>query len=171
MNKHTLKVNVLVCIVLDNICVEKGDIIGRKLDLPYAKNDNTRNSPEELRTILEIVSSRCYLDTPKDAAILRKNISDYLRNKKELYNELQQYLCTNIWYRNIEYRICYIEICTMYRAGFCQKVVWKVVGFYQKDNAFASLIMRIVREWEWGRKIPSTFCALILKKTPSKCPN
>ena len=121
MNKHILKVNVLVCLALDKICVEKRYIIGRKLDSPYDKNDSTRNSPEELKTILEMVSSRCYLDTSKGAAIPRKNISDYLWNKKELYNEFQQYLCANIWYRNIEYRMHYIEIYTLYCVDFNEK--------------------------------------------------
>ena len=60
-----LKVNVLVCVALDNICVEKGYIAGRKFDSPYYKNGSARNSPEELKTILEMVSSRCYLDTSK----------------------------------------------------------------------------------------------------------
>ena len=91
-----LKVNVLVCAALDNICVEKGYIAGRKFNSPYDKNGSARNSPEELKTILEMVSSRCFLDTSKGGAIPRKNISDYLWNKKELYNEFQQYLCTNI---------------------------------------------------------------------------
>ena len=91
-----LKVNVLVCVALDNICVEKGYIAGRKFDSPYYKNGSARNSPEELKTILEVVSSRCFLDTSKGGAIPRKNISDYLWNKKELYHEFQQYLCANL---------------------------------------------------------------------------
>ena len=37
VNQHSLKVNVLACIVLRNICIEKGDSISRKLDLPYDK--------------------------------------------------------------------------------------------------------------------------------------
>ena len=79
VNQHLLKVNVLACIVLHNICIEKGDSISRKLDLSYDKNDNTRKSPEELRRILKIVSSK---------SSVRNNICDYLWNKKELYNDL-----------------------------------------------------------------------------------
>ena len=74
--------------MLHNICIEKGDGISRKLDLSYGKNDNTRKSPEELRRILKMVSSKSYLDTSKGAAILRNNICDYLWSKKELYNDL-----------------------------------------------------------------------------------
>ena len=88
VNQHSLKVNILACIVLHNICIEKGDSISRKLDLSYDKNDNTRKSPEELRRILKMVSSKSYLDTSKGAAILRNNICDYLWSKKELYNDL-----------------------------------------------------------------------------------
>ena len=86
VNQHSLKVNILACIVLHNICIEKVDSISRKLDLSYDKNDNTRKSPEELRRILKMVSSKSYLDTSKGAAILRNNICDYLRSKKELYD-------------------------------------------------------------------------------------
>ena len=88
VNQHSLKVNVLACIVLHNICIEKGDSISRKLDLSYDKNDNTRKSPEELRRILKKVSSKSYVDTSKGAAIVRNNICEYLWNKKELYNDL-----------------------------------------------------------------------------------
>ena len=88
VNQHSLKVNILACIVLHNICIEKRGSISRKLDLPYDKNDNTRKSPEELRRILKMVSSESYLDTSKGAAILRNNICDYLWSKKKLYNYL-----------------------------------------------------------------------------------
>ena len=87
-NQHSLKVNALACIVLDNISVEKGDSISRKLDLSYDKNDNTRKSPEELRRILEMVPGTCYVDISKGPTILRNNICDYLWNKKELHNDL-----------------------------------------------------------------------------------
>ena len=83
VNQHSLKVNILACIVLHNIGIEKEDSINRKFDLSYDKNDNTRKSPEELRRrILKMVSTKSYLDTSKDAAILRNNICDYLWSKK-----------------------------------------------------------------------------------------
>ena len=88
VNQHSLKVNILACIVLHNICIEKGDSISRKLDLPYDKNDNTRKSPEELRRILKMVSSKSFLYTSKGAAKLINNICDYLWSKEELYNDL-----------------------------------------------------------------------------------
>ena len=50
--------------------------------------NNTRKSPEELRKVLKMVSSKSYLDTSKGAVILRNNICDYLWSKKELYNDL-----------------------------------------------------------------------------------
>ena len=83
VNQHSLKVNILACIALHNIGIEKEDSINRKFDLSYDKNDNTRKSPEELRRrILKMVSSKSYLDTSKGAAILRDNICDYLWSKK-----------------------------------------------------------------------------------------
>ena len=88
VNQHSLKVNILACIVLHNICIEKRGSISRKLDLPYDKNDNTRKSPEELRRILKMVSSKSFLYTSKGAAKLINNICDYLWSKEELYNDL-----------------------------------------------------------------------------------
>ena len=43
-----------------------------------------------------MASSKSYLDTSKGAAIAANNICDYLWNKKELYNDLSEYLCSNI---------------------------------------------------------------------------
>ena len=88
VNQHSLKVNVLACIVLHNIYIEKENNISHKLNLSYDKNDNKRKRPEELRRIFYMVPSRCYVDTSKDAAKLRKDICDYLWNKNELDNEL-----------------------------------------------------------------------------------
>ena len=47
VNQYSLKVNILTCIVLHNICIEKGDSISGNLDLSYDNNDSTRKSPEE----------------------------------------------------------------------------------------------------------------------------
>ena len=63
MNQPPFKVKVLACILLHNICIEKEDSISRKLDLSYVKNGNARNSPEELRKILRMLSSKFYVDT------------------------------------------------------------------------------------------------------------
>ena len=74
----------LVCIVLHNICIEKRGSISQKFDLPYGRFDNTRKSPEVLRRILKMMSSRCYVDSFKGATIPRNNLCDYLWNKNEL---------------------------------------------------------------------------------------
>ena len=92
VNQHSLKVNTLAYIVLHNICIEKGDSISHKLDLPYDKFDNTRKSPEELRRILKMVSGKSYLNTSRSAAIMRNNICDYLLNKRELCNDLNIFM-------------------------------------------------------------------------------
>ena len=51
-----------------------------------SKNDNTRKSPEKLRRIRKMVSSKCSVDTSKVAAVLRNNICDFLYNKNEFCN-------------------------------------------------------------------------------------
>ena len=79
VHQHSLKINVLACIVLHNICIEKGDSISRKLDLSYDKNDNTRKSPEVLRRILKMMSSKSYVIMDKTTCTLnnvkKKHIS------------------------------------------------------------------------------------------------
>lgn len=47
VNQNSLKDNVLACIVLHKICIEKGDIISHKLDFSYDKNDNTKKCLED----------------------------------------------------------------------------------------------------------------------------
>ena len=84
VNQHSFKVNVSACFVLHNVCIEKLFSINLKLDLPCDQNGNTTKSLEELMRILKMVSSKCYVDTSKNAAIPRNYICDYLWNKKEL---------------------------------------------------------------------------------------
>ena len=88
MNQHSLKVNVLACIVLHNIYIEKENNISHKLNLSYDKNDNKWKRAEELKGMFYMVPRRCYVDTSKGAAKLRKGICDYLWYKNELDNEL-----------------------------------------------------------------------------------
>ena len=75
MNQHLLKVKILACILLHNICIEKETSISLKLGMSYDK--------EELRKTLKMVSSKCYVDASKGAAILTNNICDFFSNKKE----------------------------------------------------------------------------------------
>ena len=81
VNQHSLKINFLACIVLYNIYIEKD--ISRKFVI-WQKCQYKKIS----KRILEIMSRKCDVDNPKDAAILRNNILNYLWNRKELYNDL-----------------------------------------------------------------------------------
>ena len=44
-NKETLKLYSLVCVVLDNLCIERGDLVPRKFDLTSDHASNRRLSP------------------------------------------------------------------------------------------------------------------------------
>ena len=57
MNQHLLKVKILACILLRNICTEKETSISLALSVSYDK--------EELRKTLKMVSSKCYVDLQK----------------------------------------------------------------------------------------------------------
>ena len=43
-SQESLKINVLACIVLHNICIEKGDLITQNLDFTYDSVTNRKKS-------------------------------------------------------------------------------------------------------------------------------
>ena len=51
-NKKTIKLYGLACVILHNICIERGDLVPRKFDLTLDHASNKRLSPEEVRNVL-----------------------------------------------------------------------------------------------------------------------
>ena len=76
---------VLACIVLHNICIEKGDIIPRKLDLTIDSLSNKRRERSDLRDQLDLIDTRQRLfDSGKQSAInVRNAVADSLWMEKE----------------------------------------------------------------------------------------
>ena len=56
--QESLKINILACIVLRNIYIEKEDLITQNLDFTYDSVTNRKISSEELRDILNMVIQR-----------------------------------------------------------------------------------------------------------------
>ena len=56
--QESLKINILACIVLHNIYIEKEDLITQNLDFTYDSVTNRKISSEELRDILNMVIQR-----------------------------------------------------------------------------------------------------------------
>ena len=51
-NKETVKLYGLACVVLHNICIERGDLVPRKFNLTLYHASNKCLSPEEVRNVL-----------------------------------------------------------------------------------------------------------------------
>ena len=56
-NKETIKIMGLGCVVLHNLCIDKGDFMPRKFDLTFDHMTNKRRDRAELRDILHLTNS------------------------------------------------------------------------------------------------------------------
>ena len=56
-NKETVKIMGLACVILHNICIDKGDLVPRKFDLAYDIASNKRRESNELRDLLDLTDS------------------------------------------------------------------------------------------------------------------
>ena len=56
-NTETLKLYSLVCVVLHNLCIERGDLVPRKFDLTSDHASNRRLSPGEVMHVLALGST------------------------------------------------------------------------------------------------------------------
>ena len=87
VNQHSLKMSVLACIVLHNICIEKTkDRINHNLGLTFDEN-NKRKSSEDIRRNLKMVSGLNTAYTSEGGASLGNDICEYLWFKKQYYED------------------------------------------------------------------------------------
>ena len=56
-NKEIIKIYSLICVVLDNLCIERGDLVPRKFDLTLDHASNRRLSPGEVMHVLVLGST------------------------------------------------------------------------------------------------------------------
>ena len=54
--QESLKINILACIILHNICIVKEDLITQNLYFTYDSVTNTKRSSEELKDIFNMVT-------------------------------------------------------------------------------------------------------------------
>ena len=69
----------LACIVLHNICIEKGDLITQNLDFTYDFVTNRKRSSVEFRDILIMVTDAYTVENSKGTQNVKKALSDYFR--------------------------------------------------------------------------------------------
>ena len=82
-SQESLKINILACIVLHNISIEKGYLITENLDFTYNSVTNRKRSSGELRDILNMVIGAYAVENSKGAQSVRKVLSDYFWEQKE----------------------------------------------------------------------------------------
>ena len=81
-NKETVKLYCLACVVLHNLCIERGDLVPRKFDLTSDHASNKRISPKEVR----------------DASALRStNQKIFEVNKKSQLLKVRKALTAKMW--------------------------------------------------------------------------
>ena len=73
-SQESLKINILACIALHNICIEKEDLITQNLDFTYDSVTNRKRSSEELRDILNMVTGAYTVENSKEAQSVRKRL-------------------------------------------------------------------------------------------------
>ena len=76
----------LACVVLHNICIEKGDLIPRKINLTFDDVTNKRRNSDDVRDLLDLINtgSKNYLLGKADAIRVRDALK--LESWKETKN-------------------------------------------------------------------------------------
>lgn len=82
-SKVHVRAATLACIVLHNICIERGDSISRKLDLSIAPDTQEKRSREEIRKLLQMRECRSVRDVTSEATRVRIAICEKLWLEKE----------------------------------------------------------------------------------------
>ena len=81
-NKETVKLYGLGCVVLHNICIERGDLVPRIFDLTLDHASNKRLSSEEVRNVLVLRNT---------------NQKNFEVNKKSKAEKVRKVLTTEMW--------------------------------------------------------------------------
>ena len=82
-NKDLVRTVTLACMVLQNICIERGDSISRKLDLSVDPTTQEKRDREEIRKLLQMTDCRSSKDTSDEAVKVRDVLCEKLWVEKE----------------------------------------------------------------------------------------
>ena len=83
-SQESLKINILACIALHKICIEKGNLINQNLDFTFDSVTNRKRLSGELRDMLNMVTGAYTVENSKGAESVRKALSDYFWEQKEV---------------------------------------------------------------------------------------
>ena len=78
-----VKTTTLACMVLHNICIEKGDTICSKLDITSDPLTNAKRDSRTLRDVLEMTCCRKLPDSNSQATQIRSTLTDMFWRERE----------------------------------------------------------------------------------------
>ncbi len=84
-----VKIITLACMVLHNICISKGDVLPRTLDITIDPNTNQRRERSEIRDILHMTDSSRPRNHEKRASRIRDLLASRFWREKQAINEEQ----------------------------------------------------------------------------------
>lgn len=82
-SKEEVKTTTLACMVLHNICIDKGETLSKKLDLTLDPVTNQRRDRDQVRELLQITSCEKIRDSSKQANVIRDALADKLFMEKQ----------------------------------------------------------------------------------------
>ena len=82
-DKEQVRITVLACMVLHNVCIMQGDTISKKLDLTIDPASNEKKEGEEVRKLLQMRESKRIHDNSKEASAIRNSLTVKLFAEKE----------------------------------------------------------------------------------------
>ena len=70
--RDQVRTTTLACLILHNVCIDRGDAISKKLDLTLDPNTQARRPQEEVRKLLQMTTCSTVKDTSSEAQKVRK---------------------------------------------------------------------------------------------------
>ena len=82
-SKDEVKTTTLACMVLHNICIDRGETLSRKLDLTLDPVTSQRWDRNRIRELLQMTSCEKIRDSSKQANVIRDALADKLFMEKQ----------------------------------------------------------------------------------------
>ena len=82
-DKEQVRITVLACMVLHNVCIMQGDAISKKLDLTIDPVSNEKRDREEVRKLLQMRECKSIHDNSKEANGIRNSLTVKLWAEKQ----------------------------------------------------------------------------------------
>ena len=82
-SKETVKLYALACVILHNICIEKGEPLSQQLDITIDPKTKRKCDRQTIRNLLQMRECRKVKDTCRRAIGIRNDIAEFLWQEKQ----------------------------------------------------------------------------------------